>query len=804
MSAARLAPLERVFLRLFIPFAAISWAAMALAEFGLFSAWRVGLVAAPLAAAGWWLDRREGTSTGSSRMPRHLALGREHCGLILAIVLAGWFMGRPGEYVIEGADASLYIATGRALHQSGGLRPIDRVADAVPPAARNALLGPAPSVGEMIPRFSGGFDIARDDRTLIPAFFHLLPSWIAILEAVSPGQGGYYVNVVFGLLSVLTAWLIGRRVWSPGAATIAALLLATNVGHVWFARLPSSEMLAQWLLLAAIFFIVTLVDRESRIAAVCAAMAVGLAGFTRIDMLFLLSPLALLWFVCAGRWGRGREVRAWGIATLTLIVTHAAVHAVTVAGPYTYRLATNAVTVARGRIPDADAATWVLGLAAILAAGWLATRMGDRRVATVLVVSVLAASTAVAPAVVGSASVLFTVPGLVGVGVGLIAAVWNARDPRLLPLIVPFACEAVLWLAWSEKTTWPDDLRRFVPAVLPLGMLFIAGLTTSVSRAGGWLRRAALLMSVSVMALSLAEARDVLVAAPMRGVHDQLRDLTGRLPPRAILLTDRSLPGHLSLALQMTFGRDSLRVAPPLPLGALRDFVVRAHEAGRPVLLAVGPERAGESRRFGVADFDDLRLVAAGTAALRFLKLEPSSTRFPSWLHQTNLEIRLFEATPGAEGGMEAPFTLDVGQADLAHLVGGFHSPEVSGPQTVRWTKGEGTIRVPRVRGSNGAKLRLALRLAAFRPAAVSPPSVDLLIDGRLIGRIEKTTGSFAVYTIPLDEQATVLLSRGPAMLAVRSATFVPRLAGAGEDPRVLGVSVDWVRIEPQGSRSPR
>jgi len=790
---------ERLFVRAFIPIAAVSWTGIALAEVSAFTPARVLALAGPLTLGAWWLSARDlvGARVGDAlRRAAHLGLGA-------ALLLGALLFARPGEYLIEGADASVYLAIGRSIERTGGLAPPDRLVTGPSPATRDALLAADTAWPHALSRFPGGIHVGPNQPRLTFEFFHLLPVWIAAFAALAGPRGAYFVNVAFALLAVWTTWLIGRRAWSAGAGTIAAVLLASSFGEIWYARIAASEMLAQWLLLAAALFTLLSRDAPSRTVAACAGVAVGLAGFTRIDALLLLVPLASAWLILARRRNLLPGAWWWYTASLAIAGGHALLHAVTLSAPYTMRLAHDAWVAAAAVVSP----RWPLLLAGAAAAtaaaaGVLRLLPARARLPVVALVMVLGPA-ALSPNVTANASQLFTRAGVVAMVVGFGLIVVGDARVRLLPLTAPFACEAVLWLAWHEKTIWPDDFRRLVPAVLPLGTLFIAGLTVRLGRLGARWRRSVWLLPAGLGAAWLVQARPVLVAPPMQCVHAQLEALAGRMPEDAIVLTDASLPGHVSLALQSTFGRDGVRVVPRVPPETLRRFIDSAAAGGRRVVVALGGYTVDLPRRFWRSDFEGLHVAPAGVGPLVITTLARSADAFPAVVRTSNLEVELYEVgSTRPPAAATPPVVVDLGARDFAYAVGGFHPPEWMVTTFARWTSGQGRIFIPRVMPPPGGAMAIVVRLAAYRPPNVSTPKVHLTLDGLDVGDITGAAPTFTEYRFPVGPSVLARLTDGDSILVMRSDTFVPSQTGASADGRVLGVAVDWVRLE-AGSPEP-
>jgi hypothetical protein len=118
------------------------------------------------------------------------------------------------------------------------------------------------------------------------------------------------------------------------------------------------------------------------------------------------------------------------------------------------------------------------------------------------------------------------------------------------------------------------------------------------------------------------------------------------------------------------------------------------------------------------------------------------------------------------------------------------------GAAFARWTAAEARIHVPRL-----APLRsgaLLLRLAASRPPGRPAPRTRVVINSHTVGETGPLDAGFTVHELPLPSWALEALAAGGAVLTLATPPFTPADDGASQDFRLLGVAVDWVRVEPR------
>lgn len=128
----------------------------------------------------------------------------------------------------------------------------------------------------------------------------------------------------------------------------------------------------------------------------------------------------------------------------------------------------------------------------------------------------------------------------------------------------------------------------------------------------------------------------------------------------------------------------------------------------------------------------------------------------------------------------------DVGRDDDYLYLRDFHEPEQVGSIDFRWTGARARIVLPTVPGNSS--WRGTIRLSGHRPPDEAPPIVDVLLDGRLVGRFQ-TVRAYADYTFTYRREA---LPPDDLEIVLRTTTFAPP-----GDGRALGVAVDWLTLEP-------
>ncbi|MFZ9627781.1 MAG: hypothetical protein ACO3C1_00355 [Ilumatobacteraceae bacterium] len=233
------------------------------------------LVLAHLGVHSWWAAVVLtvvvlGPIVLSHRAALRAALRRRHRGwwLVLPVLAVATVLFFPGfRYATSDKDPGIYVYHGLEIAETGQLR------FEATPLQRSGAITVTDVPHEQWRSFG-----SLDDGTLLPRFFHLWPALLATVFDVMGFGALAVITPMLGLVSVTTAFAVGRRLGGllPGLA--AASVLAVNMMNVWQARYPTAEMLGQVLFVAGLLAFVLAMQRDHRGAGVLAGVFVT-AGF---------------------------------------------------------------------------------------------------------------------------------------------------------------------------------------------------------------------------------------------------------------------------------------------------------------------------------------------------------------------------------------------------------------------------------------------------------------------------------------------------------------------------------------------
>lgn len=679
---------EIVFVAVAIGFGVTLWFAFVLAELGVFSIQALGALDAAIVIAG------VARIAARRRRPdwARPALDVWDLGLGLLLLVLSFIYFHPAEYILGGLDPGVYVLTGVGIEKHGSIIQPDVETQRLLPEERATLFGqvPRPWIRSGMPGFTERDFVVGE---MEPQGFHLYPTWLAVVAALSSPQKALYGTPALALLAVAALYFLGRRLLRPAVGLAGALIWGVDAAQIWFARTPSAEMLAEVLLLCGIYLLSLAMSTKSRFFAIMAGCALGMVHLAKIDLVALpiaiLGTLALLWV-----WRRLSREFLLIAASYCAVCMHAALHAVVLAPAYTMGTIItltsffdfSALDQADPNRPYTPAllahliavnSTKLLALSVMLAlvAGVLILarrrRWSDRmpRLPAVrinLAIVVLALSLGfygyyvrpvieqplpewkpLADLIVSDRSSLvrlgwYLSPFGVLLGLAGLAALTISRPPLALAVILAGgAVEAALFLARGMITPihfWA--VRRFVPLVLPIMALCATySLYLIGGDKGGRFRHVPGVMLGSVLlVLTVYPFRFFFNHVEYRGAFGQIEALNNKLPANAVLVFEWSdvggrLPAPLAvLHDRIVFSIDERDIESPGLLHAVRRWT----DEGRQVLylrLGKGPLPPAGS----------LRLTPSTTAALRLPQAELTTGRLPEKVETLAIDIDIYQ-----------------------------------------------------------------------------------------------------------------------------------------------------------------
>ncbi len=625
---------------------------VALALLGLFTTPVVAGCLVVCTAAAWFFSRGDRS---------RVRLGRWDPVALALVAGAFALYAHPAEYVLKDRDPGVYTIAAAKLARTGELLTRDPLVAAVAPFHEFEF-------GAKYP----GFFVHGEDL-VVPQFFPGAFVWSALGDLIGGVWGGLYVVPLFGALSVGVAFVLGGELFGRWAGLLGAVLLAAGYAQVWWARYPSSEVLAQFFILAGLWCGARFSRGGGRGIGFLAGALLGGAMLVRIDaVLAALAVPALVGYDLL----LGRPPRRWlpVCAPLFLLGGAAALYAGTLGGRYLDLIRDLHVPESLLRLspylPPAVAllvvALWMLWRRRGESLGRLLTVHG-RSVALLTAVVLLGLALwayFVLPhqweglpehwggpadrmenfyaydAQVAVRMVWFITPAVATLGMaGLVLAAYRLDTARALFLgaIVAFGSLYVALPNVAPDLPWAT--RRFVPIVFP-GLSLLAGY--AVVEAGRVLGKvwgarvgtcAAAVLAVLALAWSVSVAWQIYGVRELAGAVEGLDRLNREIPEAGVVYVE--LPGDdYAATLDYLYGRPVLAY----DREQFREELPDLWEAG---LLESAVYVTVEERQKPV--FNGLRLREVGREEVSFPRLEDGFKGVPREAYEERQAFRIYE-----------------------------------------------------------------------------------------------------------------------------------------------------------------
>lgn len=288
----RLSLFDTLFLQVLASIVITGWIAFTLAEIGYFSLW---LLCGLLLAYSQII-----TIIFRARFTRPLfprpKWNFQTVFLILLFVMALSLFFHPSEEINLRYDIGVYINTGVSIAETDYIAIHDPILSAMPDSAKDTFysISVDDSPWRQGMQFPGFAIVDKDSGAVVPLQPPLRQVWFAIFYSIFGLLGALYSQSVFGLLSVLAVFQVGKTIWNWRVGAIASSILAVNFVQIFFSQYTSPEILFQLLAFSGIATFILFMRTHNGFFGIISAMCFGQLLMTRIDAPLVLIPLVLI------------------------------------------------------------------------------------------------------------------------------------------------------------------------------------------------------------------------------------------------------------------------------------------------------------------------------------------------------------------------------------------------------------------------------------------------------------------------------------------------------------------------------
>jgi hypothetical protein len=799
---AAIDPEERLFWAVVLSVAVSLAAVLALAYLGQYTFAR--LVAADVAvavvvAAASRFDLRLGAP---KRYPSPAAL------LPAALIaLAVWRFFPPAEFVLGGRDPGVYLNEGIQIAQRGTFIYADPVVQSVPASARDLFF---PS--HQRPDYYGirfmGFKIIDPDRGIVVGQFpHLFPASIAIGYGVDGLTGARRTVGVWAVLGVIAVYFLGAALFGRAAGFAGALLLTLNLVQVWFARYPSTEVVMQAMLFAALLAIVRAYEDDDEWFSSVAGALLGLMLLLRVDALLAIAGVVAglcLLVVTGARWRTGfvaslGAVSAVALAYLLGPMFHQSERMIVFLNHlwwWQYGLIVAAAALALVLLAAGRRSEAVRARVRVLAPGGITVALIAAAVYALYLRQPggrLAAHDADALRTI--TAYYLTLPGLAAALIGFVLAARRTfwRAPAFFTTLVAHAFFFFYKIRIVPEHFWMS--RRYLPLILPAAFLLASVAALGTRRGASLLRPLRWAIGLAFLALLgreyLRATEPIMNHVEFAGVIPRLERIAATIGEQDLLVVESGNAGTdvhaLALPLAYIYARNVLVLDSPAPdktaFGAFLEWAPKRYRhvyflgaGGTDLLSPAWGAKVVAADRFRVPEF------VAGP------------DEFPRAPRSKQFDYTIYEFTPPGPVDTSGGIVVDLGTNDDLNVLR-FHAKEETEGRTFRWSQDDSYV-ILRAVGANVRSVTLWMSDGG-RPDAAPPAIVAVSLDDQAIGSVEVDTG-FKPYEleIPPAVAARAAAKNAPVRLKLVTPVWSPEKVLGTVDDRELGVMVDRVAVK--------
>ena len=469
--------------------------------------------------------------------------------LTVAIGITAFGIASPHEHVLGGRDAATYVATASWISREGSVL-ID--------AHREQFDGLRDVDFESL-----GFRMREEGRVIYPQFMHLFPATMALFGSTAGPAAMLWVAPILGGIGVLALFSVARRLVPPWWAVLVVVCTVVGLPYLYFTRAPFSEPFAFVFGMAGISMGIRAVGTNSRRMAALSGACFGGVFVSRLDGILVLLGLAV-YVGSLELLGRTEELpvakRIWAVSSLVSLlgVVDSFVFSPFYVADHGQLLVLSLVAILLVRLV-------VPILARSKTIDW-GGRSASRVVVALLAVWLVAASlrdTGFEP----TGAWLSWYLGLPLLICGLLGALWSLRlfltgasREVGLPVSLVMVTAAVYMFRPSIAPDHIWAMRRFLPLVIPLAVLFGVWLIVEVLRPRA--RYAMVVVPIALAVFVLPGSLVVWQAGPgveIEGGFAEMGRACDRLGPDAVVLVDDRLIADVLMP--MTRGWCGLPVA---------------------------------------------------------------------------------------------------------------------------------------------------------------------------------------------------------------------------------------------------
>lgn len=219
---------------------------------------------------------------------------------LIVLIIGVGFRLNPNLYLTGGQDQGTYISLSKQYEENHSLYIVDNVRKSLPDELKNLYDEANTLLGIKLK------DSASSEYVM--PFYPVLPSWLAIGGQLFGSDNRASILTVFSLLSIAATYLFAYEISGKNkkVALLASLLVAVNPAHVYFSRVPLTEIISMTMFLLSFYYLIRFYngykEKQTKVSdLVMSLCTIAVLFYTRMTALLylpviLLIPLVLMLF----------------------------------------------------------------------------------------------------------------------------------------------------------------------------------------------------------------------------------------------------------------------------------------------------------------------------------------------------------------------------------------------------------------------------------------------------------------------------------------------------------------------------
>lgn len=760
-------------LNIYVSIIITSITGLLLAQLGIFSLFNIFIILFLISILSYLKLRQ---SNFKFEFKPSLKFTHERIIFILLIISAIFLFFQPFPWIAGGRDPGVYVSSGVHIAKSGSIFIKDPLIAQMNTSIQEALYDVEPaSVYGFISwenpnlkfQFPGFFITDLTSGIITPQFLHLFPVWIAIFYSIFGLMGIFFVNPVFGLLSIGSFYLLGKKLFSWKVAALACFLLVLNFAQIWYSRYPFAEIMTQFFILSWLATFICFNRTSDKYIAVISALMFGLAFLTKLDGIFILIPLSIyyIYVYITKKWNFSHK---YFLFTLLIMLIYCSIDYFIFSKPYINFLidfATKSPPYYSGIKFNVYNNLFINGH--ILS--WYLTEVG------ILIT------------LIGSAIILS-----------------KRKNPEEILLVFIALIFTIAYFIKLEETNPPPwTARRYVPIVIPLFALFASYAIKEISH----IKKIGLYISsllILYLVLSLAITSDLIINHKEGdGLILGLSRLSENFNENDIIIMGSSREGYeLSTPLYYVYDKKVIflnkyntfpdiwirELTPPEKISTGINYLLNK---GYDIYIVSTNHIYIDKLLYYLSENHKIDLVSEEEISYKHLDPTPDNL-LPGNIVNVTMKLNIYKILNNKSTiFMDPIYSIDIGSPlDVQYIEDGFYEREKNGNSNSRWTSRNASVRIP-TSGKNN--LIISLYAGGFRPKNVSPANVIVLLNEHVIGNFT-VREEYELNNMTVNKD---FISNPYSTLRIISNTWKPFEYLGNQDHRDLGINVDKISIVP-------